>query len=265
MATEGAPDPRQGWLERLLVGKHRSAFEIVAPDDYASYFRGALFRWLLIVGGGCLAAVIIVGPNMPAFEFWWVFGGVSGMLGLGALLLVSPRTPPRAYAYLMIGLSPLLPGVLWFAGPAFESAIAILPSAGAAALLLYRRRTAMFVMVFGLLSYAALVFFDEGHPRPVARMVLIGSLTLAAADLFGRFAITMKKVADREHDAHERVEVVSAQLATANAELESRVNEQVEEIDRLGRLRRSCHRRLPTACCPRAPMRYSPRTAGRSR
>ncbi len=130
-------------------------------------------------------------------------------------------------------------GVLvWLAGPSIEIVVAALPLLASVAFLLYRQRTAIISLTLAFMAYAVVVTLAEGYPRPVARLVLIGGFMLAAADLFSRFANEMKVVADRERDAHAEVEAVRQELADTNRQLATRVEEQVEEVERLGRLRR---------------------------
>jgi class 3 adenylate cyclase len=72
---------------------------------------------------------------------------------------------------------------------------------------------------------------DSGYPRPWARIVLVAATTLATTVVISRFVGGIERLSRSERVLHE-------QVASARLELESRVREQVDEIDRLGRLRR---------------------------
>lgn len=197
-----------------------------------------MVRWIVAVGAAGLSAVLLVGRDVNGFRFGPVLALVAGMLAYAGLLLTKRGTVHDLMAYYLIIVSPAFGVVLWLAGPRFEATIALIPAACAASFLLYRRRTATIVIGLMLVGYVLLVSLASGYPRPAARVVLLLGICLASADLFVRLAGEMKKVADREHEAHEAVETMRAQLADANSQLEVKVADQGGEIARLGRLRR---------------------------
>lgn len=235
METEGT---RQTWLQRLIIGEHKSAFELATAGDFRPFFRVSLARWLILVGVSAFVAAICVGSGIPRFQFVPTLAMLVAMVGGGGLLLAWKRVTHEFLSYYLVALGPAFGVILWLIGPTFEAAVAVVPAAAAAMGVLYRRRTATIVVSIMVAGYALLVSLADGYPRPFSRIVLIVGVCLGSSDVFARVATQMKGVVDREHAAHAAVEQMRAQLADANAQLESQVQDQVDQIDRLGRLRR---------------------------
>ena len=80
-------------------------------------------------------------------------------------------------------------------------------------------------------AYTAIVTLDTGYPRPWARVVFMVAVTAATALVVNRFVTNLERLARGERELHVEVE-------EARALLETRVTEQVDEIDRLDQLRR---------------------------
>jgi class 3 adenylate cyclase len=108
---------------------------------------------------------------------------------------------------------------------------AIPPVYVAASSLFFARRTTAIAATLGVTTYAASVLFQAGYPRPWARVCIVATTTIATAAVISRFVDQLERLATSERDLHREV-------AVAREQLEARVAEQVDEIDRLGKLRR---------------------------
>lgn len=209
---------RMSTVERMLLGDAKSSLERLVPQRFPGFLRAALTRWLIALGCGGLVALLIIGPGVNRFQFWPLLGLLMALWVIAGFTLSSADEKlPTLVSYIFILFSPSIGLSVWLAGPRFEAVGVLIPMWVCVGAVLLRRRGALIATALSILSYAAVVFAGDGYMRPVARTIFLAGVTTAGAVIFLRFANELVLLAER---------------------LESRVEEQGGEIDRLGRLRR---------------------------
>jgi class 3 adenylate cyclase len=163
--------------------------------------------WLMSVGGAALPILTAVSPRtmrrlFPAVGFWAIF----------------LSTPSATWA--------LVAG-----GPDLAVVIAAYGQAPLFAFYMLHRGWAVLCTLLVLIEFALVVGLQGGWAAPLGQWAFVLASVVATAVLMGPIAERSDRLAKSEHEA--RVE-----LADVNATLESRVAEQVTEIERLGQLRR---------------------------
>lgn len=168
---------------------------------------------------------------------------VSGLLVMGVagtLLVVERVAPdeamPRVHAVgapgLLFGGAVAVPVILWlvgFASFAIGSVVYVLPMILGVYLL--TRRAVVVLMAMIVVGHAVLLAVSDDVVAPVSQYLFLIAVLIAAGVLVGGLV-------SRLDDAARSEEVARAELARANAALASRVDAQVGELERLGRLRR---------------------------
>ncbi|HUQ39881.1 MAG TPA: adenylate/guanylate cyclase domain-containing protein [Acidimicrobiales bacterium] len=160
------------------------------------------------------------------------------VVGFSILLLVhlvGDEVLDRLFAPLVLVMlpaaAPLITLALYGAGSSFTVGTITYMIAPIFAVYLFSRSAAVgFLAAMGV-QYAVLVSVQDGLAAPTAQWVYLMSLMVATAALVGTFIDRADQLAHSEREAR-------AALAVANEMLEGRVEEQVGELDRLGRLRR---------------------------
>jgi class 3 adenylate cyclase len=120
---------------------------------------------------------------------------------------------------------------LWLSGPRFAVTAAVIPAYIAACSLFFTRRTTLIATSLAVAGAGATFGLADGYARPVARFVFVLGVTVPTVSVIARFVSSLETLARSERALHTQVEL-------AKVELEARVTDQVDEIDRLGRLRR---------------------------
>lgn len=196
---------------------------------------------VVLYGGGGVAMLLIyltarstvTHPALWLALALWLMG--VG-LGLGLLwLAVSPRMMRRAAPSVMfwaVFLSAVSTTWIVIAG---GPGLAIVAAAYIEALIfgfyMLHRRWAVLCVVLVVVQFAFVVSVQDGWPAPLGQWVAVLATVVATAFLMGLIAERSELLAESEHQA--RVE-----LADLNRSLETRVADQVTEIERLGQLRR---------------------------
>lgn len=164
-----------------------------------------------------------------------IYALVVGIATAAYLAVTSPRVLRRiapAYTFLSVMTASVVVTVsVAAAGPRFGVAAATYVEAPLFAIYMLRRRWALLVIAVVLAGFALVVTIQDGWVFPLGHWLLLLSTVIATAVLMGILAERSDRLAASEHDA--RVE-----LADLNHTLETRVEEQVSEIERLGQLRR---------------------------
>jgi class 3 adenylate cyclase len=100
------------------------------------------------------------------------------------------------------------------------------------------RRIAVIHIVAMGASYGFVVAYQAGNTAPVTRWVFVMGAVVIIGQTVASLVDRLKVLAVSEHEAREAAEDAKDALEDMNWTLESRVIEQVEELERLGRLRR---------------------------
>jgi class 3 adenylate cyclase len=210
------------------------------PFTTNSMVRLLISAIVLYLGSGVSVYLIyltarsaIAHPDLWLALAIWVMG-----VGIGAqflLLAVSPHTMRRLFpsiGFWAIFLStPSVTVALAAGGPDLAIVVAVYVEAPLYAFYMLRRRWAVLCLLLVVIQFALVVGLQSGWAAPVGQWVFVLASVVATAFLMGLIAERSDLLAESEH--HARVE-----LAEMNQTLESRVAEQVTEIERLGQLRR---------------------------
>ncbi|MEY2425499.1 MAG: adenylate cyclase [Actinomycetota bacterium] len=186
----------------MIVGRDRYGTELVANSTL----------WIAIIVGGGAFGLAVAGNNLGINR-----PGVMALVVLCvamaiAIRLVGPRGESLFFPIIALLAGAVQGGVVWFAGPRF-GVTATLPAAYvAAATLFFSRRVAFGAGVLSLASFSAVMLFDEGYPRPWARIVLVTAATVATGTIVNRFVTNLERLARSERELH-------GQVAAANTKL----------------------------------------------
>ncbi|MEY2470661.1 MAG: hypothetical protein QOF21_3359 [Actinomycetota bacterium] len=227
------PDREPTRIERLIKGSRPSPLElIVGPDRYASEISRNAVGWAGIVVTVGTIGLLITRNAVRGMNFRGVVAIVVVALAmLATMALVGRRGARLFYPWVAIFASGIAAIVVWVSGPGLQATAVIVPAYIAACSLFFTRRNAVITAVITLAGYGAVLGLADGYPRPVGRFLFVAGTTLATALMIARFVDNVERLASSERSLHAEVEA-------ARQQLEARVSEQVDEVERLGRLRR---------------------------
>jgi class 3 adenylate cyclase len=188
-----------------------------------------------------LATIPLARQRVPGFHLGWALAlyGIPVLVLTPALWLTVQRMPlwsPHPIGVFLAGglaaqalalgpeLSPLsIPGYIVM---------------GMAAFIALQRRAAAVQVVALATSYGVVVAYQRGNAAPFTRwLVLVGGM-VGIGGTVAWLVERVRRLAQAEQRARAAVEAAQSELAEVNRTLEERVADQVEELERLGRLRR---------------------------
>ncbi len=215
---------------------------IVGPEQYVREFRlGGMIILAVVLGTVSVAMAIqaTVGVDIPRLRV----GGVAavslvGWVVLGAVAIFGAAWTPRILIWLVVPLVPAVVLAIWLAGPNLEVSTAIIPVMVTTAVVYQPRRVALTLSAMFFVFYGLMLALADGYPQPFSRWLLVVGFSAAGAAILEWLFRHLKVLADRDRANAEELTLAHARLAEANQMLESRVEEQVGEIERLGQLRR---------------------------
>jgi class 3 adenylate cyclase len=205
----------------MIVGSARYAEELVNNST----------RWIAMIVGCGAAGMYVAGDKLGLNRGALGVVVVIAFAMAGVILVVGTRGARLFFPILALTAGALTGFVVWLAGPQFGVTVALIPAYVGAASLFFTSRTRNIATAFSLGGLALVLAFTDGYPRPLARFLVVAGATVSTTFVIGRFVSRLEALAISERELH-------AEVAVARAELESRVSEQVDEIERLGRLRR---------------------------
>ncbi len=163
---------------------------------------------------------------------WLVAVGVTA--GLFLIARASPRRLevllPNFAGGLFFSAALLINGAIVLAGPNFGGISVFFVELLLMAFLVLRRPWAIAVTGFTLACYAAALVVLDNPPDPALQFINVLAAAVATGGLIGAFA--------------NRLEDARRDLADVNQHLEERVAEQVDQLERTGRLRRFLSRQI---------------------
>jgi class 3 adenylate cyclase len=224
-------DDQRSRLERFLEGDELSPLELlVGPKQYGEEIVRNAFRWAAIVLGAAALAFGLASDwvrNKPALAAALVVGASLAL----AIRVVGPNGRRVFFSLLAISAGAMSAVLIWAAGPALIIATCAYPAYTAAVFLFFNRRVATIATAATVAGYALVVLLADGYPRPFVDVFFLGATAFVTAITISRLVTLVEALARNERRLH-------VDVAEARAQLEGRVAEQVEEIDRLGKLRR---------------------------
>jgi class 3 adenylate cyclase len=203
-------------LRIVVVTALVALFAITLVPIARQHINGLHLGWFFVVLGG---AVVLVAPAVIIacryLALWWihVVTFVVEILVYGALALsLGPALSP----YIALGY-------------VTYSAIAFVT---------LTRRTAMIHMGAIGASYGFVLAQQAGNTAPVTRWIIVMGAVVVIGQTLAWLVDRLRTLAVSEHQARDAADTANAALEDINWTLESRVQEQVGELERLGRLRR---------------------------
>ncbi|KAA1415412.1 hypothetical protein F0U44_20680 [Nocardioides humilatus] len=164
-----------------------------------------------------------------------LFTATAGLAMAVGLVVLSARVIRRYAAFFMVTVVPTMglisTAAVWAIGPEFGISVVFYLEALPFAFYALRPRWAAMCAANVVVGCGAVMFLQDGWDYPLLQWVMVTSTVVGVAWIVGIAAERAERLADSEHEA--RVE-----LADLNHTLEDRVAGQVEEIERLGELRR---------------------------
>jgi class 3 adenylate cyclase len=217
-----------------------------APDSIENRVQVATF--LLQMGGGlAFAGLIAFGAaaaagmlkDVPHVD--WIFAVmVFSTAVFMPVVWLGVRHLPLAFVPLVIVISTGLMTVTAFAlGDRLSPYITIgYVALGACSFVILQRRAAIAQVLLIALAYAVVLAVQPGNGAPVFRWTIsMAGIVFVGATISG-LVERVRRLVEAEHAARALAEVAQATTAELNRTLERRVAEQVQELSRLGRLRR---------------------------
>jgi class 3 adenylate cyclase len=205
--------------------------------------RVVVQQWVIsvVLSVQAAAAALVLAATDPGLAHpsalrvvgWFVFGVaavvVGGLFGLSASDL--RRYSPAAGLVAVLSMGIVTSAALWAVGPGFGIVTVFYFEALPFAFYIFTLRWALVAAVNAAAGCAVVVFLQGGWEERALQWLTVASTVVAVSWILGVIANRAQSLAISEHQA--RVE-----LADLNRTLEDRVAEQVEEIERLGELRR---------------------------
>jgi class 3 adenylate cyclase len=221
-------------VDRALEDRASALELLLGGERFGELLLPSLNRWLIpmaIMAGTALAIIHDAGALSTARELG-IAAILVGTFPVLFLAHVFDRSEPgRRFSRvgLVFGTGAVV--AVWLASPAFEIAVAVLPTANASAALFLRRRDALRLALITVGGYALMVAWSDGYPLPAARVLIVAAFALSSMGLFSWSVELVERLATEERR-------LAAELAAAHARLEVQVAEQVAEIGGLSRLQR---------------------------
>jgi class 3 adenylate cyclase len=215
---------------------------IVGPELYQrELWLGGLIV-LAMVNTTVVVGLIIqaaAGPDIPGLNV----GGLVAVCAVGYFVMAivgffGRNWRPDALLSLFVPLAPIVVLAMWFGGPNLQVSAAIIPVMLTTASVYQPRRFWLGIGAVMIGTYALMLGLADGYPQPVVRFVVVVGFAASGGVLLEWLFRHLNVLADRDRESARQLAVAHAQLADANQLLESRVDEQVGEIERLGQLRR---------------------------
>jgi class 3 adenylate cyclase len=223
----------EAWGVRSIDGR-------AAPDSLEN--RETFFRLVFPIAGALMALVFVTIVVIPAIAgehdtgHRWRAAAIYGSVAM----LISPfyfltwRSTRFFGTFQVLAVTAVVTEnvAAYVGGPKAVRQLAVgCVAATVLSLLAFRRRVAVFYIVLMAGAYAVLLSVQDGNPDPASDWTLVvGAMLLVG--------IWVSWIVERLRVLAESERVARADLAELNATLEERVADQVEEINRVGELKR---------------------------
>jgi adenylate cyclase len=213
--------------------------EPTAPDgpEQRSPEPAARLGAIFLLGGGFISIVVALiawrsVESLPGWDALWVGVAGAGAMAVGAFYWVVAERVRWWTIHVFLAVAPVfvtVTTILWVGAPNFAPLFLLWPILVAFAFL--PRRQAVAHAAWGLAVLAWMFVAQPGWEPPILYWSFVaGTIVVTAVTVTG-LVNRAEEHGRREHQARE-------ELAALNRTLELRVEEQVEEMGRLGRLRR---------------------------
>lgn len=226
------PTSEPSRFKRFVRGGQLSPLEtIVGRDRYGAELVANSTWWISMVAGGGAVGLALAGTTLELHRATLAGLVAACFAMIGVIHAVGPRGESLFFPLIALAAGPLSAGVVWLAGPQFAVTSALPPAYVAACSLFFSRRITLTAAGMSVTCYGLTVLLQNGYPRPWARIVLLAAATTATGLVIDRFVRNLERLARSERE-------LLVEVAAARAALETQVTDQVDEIDRLGQLRR---------------------------
>ncbi|HVE94932.1 MAG TPA: adenylate/guanylate cyclase domain-containing protein [Acidimicrobiales bacterium] len=213
--------------------------EKLGPFETMTWHQAVrLIGGMFIFSGVVTSIYIVARPAEPGYRpAGVVLTAVVGVLTGAVMLILGERFNRRLFyplgpaAILIVTMGQYFAGQ-WFLGTVFYVWIAIF------SFYLHPRRHAIANLVLIGVAEAWLLAVVDGNESPVAVWVFLMSTVAVTAGSVSWLIERVNRLAALERKARRQGEAASEEIAQLNRTLETRVQTQVDELERLGRLRR---------------------------
>lgn len=206
--------------------------------NYATQARTS-FAGALMFALGSIAALIVV-PEVHHGQAALIIAAAGGLfVAITLIVLVMTLDPQRLMRAVPVTALPVLPSAgilislaLAATGNTTEVFAILYVESPLLGFYMYRRRPAMALVGLIAIEYAGVLAW-RGVPfgQAFAEWFVVSSTVAVTGMLIGSWAARAEQLSESEH-------AVRTELATLNATLEERVSSQVDELERVGRMRR---------------------------
>lgn len=195
----------------------------------------------LLLGNLVLAVVAVYEPGVADLDLAWAWAiAASSVVVMVPAIYVAFQRLPLPLLHLLVPLASAMVVAEGFALGAFATeAVAVAMVIVTIVVSVSTTRVATFVHLAHLgIAYLLIVSIQDGHPNPAARFVGIFGGVVVVGLAVGRLVDRSRQLAADERAASAAAGLARAELEELNRTLETRVAEQVAELERLGELER---------------------------
>jgi class 3 adenylate cyclase len=234
VARDGANDEVElvweGWASIALRPMAYGTLRKAVDGAVILYLVGALAGLPLALGWVEVAGVSQAGFAIAVAVATLTAIGLRTGFRRQSLDDLGRRYPPIA-VFAQISATPLIMGLVLAAGPALGVVAVYSVEVLTFAFFFFQPRWAVGIAAYVMAGYGVALAIVDGTPAPVEQWLIVAAAAVATAYLAGQ-------IARQTDEARQAERAAKGKLADLNRTLEERVESQVQEIERAGRLRR---------------------------
>lgn len=239
-----ARTPREVWcgrqLWRAMWADAPSPLESVLGPERS---RPALLRaegfWAMAVATLGLVAVLLPHPPLADLRTPTAVGVLVAVILIGAGCVWKAEAFSDLASNALVGLAVGgIPLVVLLVGPGLQVGTAAIVASGISMFVFERRRVATLGCLGLAAGYALVLGTQPGYPAPFQRWLLVVGCMVASSVALAWLVGIVEQLAVQEREGRARLAEAHLQLAELNDRLARRVDDQVEEICALNRLKR---------------------------
>lgn len=231
--------PLAGRVRRAVYGDRPGPLEIVLGRSYLPILMRVECLWVMGVAAVGIVALALPRPAIDGLHGTAVQVLLAFVFLLAGALALRADVVSERTADLLVGLAIAgIPLIIHLCGSGFEVSIAAMVAAGISNFVFQRRRLAILSITGLALGYALVLALSDDHPAPVQRWCVVVGCMVASSISLGWLVAIVEELAIQERQGRVALDAAHGRLAVLNTSLEEQVQQQVEEIGALSRLRR---------------------------
>jgi class 3 adenylate cyclase len=211
----------------------------LGPFEAMTWLQAVRLVGALFISGGAISLVYVaLRHNSPGFNRTGVAVPASVAMASGAALLVAGERFDRRLFYPIGPAAIAIVTLGQYYSPDRQVGVVIFVWIAIFSFYLHPRRHAIVNLILIGIAEAVLLAITDGNVAPFAVWLYIMATATVAAGSVSWLIDKVNTLAVSDRRARAEAESASAALADMNRNLEQRVQEQVDELERLGQLRR---------------------------